>query len=116
MTLNPFDLSMTLNWVSEDGSGNPVPSLVVVRQGAPVSAQPPVGAVLTGNSVFKSGSNLGAGNYVVFASANPPASINNTVTVTGLTLGQTYYATAYSYAGAGATRVINPITAAPAAI
>jgi hypothetical protein len=112
MTLNPADLSIVLNWVAKDGSGNPVPSLVVLRQGAPVSAQPPVGAVLTANSVFKSGSNLGGGNYVVFVSSNPPGSINNTVTVTGLTLGQTYYATVYSYAGAGAARVINPATSA----
>src|SRR6185312_597546 len=97
----------TLNWVAKDGSGNPIPSIVVMRQGAPVSAQPPVGATLTGNAAFGQGSNLGGNNYVVFVSANPPASINNTVTVTGLTLGQTYYATVFTYAGAGATRVFN---------
>jgi len=112
MTLNPGDLSMTLNWVAADGSGNPVPSIVVMRRGAAVSAQPPVGASLTGNSVFGLGSNLGASNYVVFVSANPPASTNNTVTVTGLTSGQLYYANVYTYAGSGASTVINPFTTA----
>ena len=111
MTLNG-DLSMTLNWAAANSSGNPVSSIVVMRQGAPVSAQPPVGASLTGNSVFGTGSNLGGGNYVVFVSANPPASTNNTVTVTGLTSGQLYYATVYTYAGTGASKVINPVTAA----
>src|SRR6185312_15907467 len=104
----------TLNWVAKDGSGNPIPSIVVMRQGAPVSAQPPVGATLTGNAAFGQGSNLGGNNYVVFVSANPPASINNTVTVTGLTLGQLYYATVYTLAGTGASTVINPFTDASA--
>jgi len=112
MVVNTNDLSMTLKWVAADGSGNPVASLVVMRPSAPVSAQPPVGASVTGNSVFGSGSNLGGNNYVVFVSANPPASTNNTVTVTGLTLGQTYYATVYTYAGSDGSKVINPVTAA----
>ncbi len=112
MVVNTNDLSMTLKWVAADGSGNPVASMVVMRLGAPVSAQPPVGKSVVGNSVFGSGSNLGGNNYVVFVSANPPASTNNTVTVTGLTFGQTYYATVYTYAGAGSSAVINPVTAA----
>jgi hypothetical protein len=112
MAVNTNNLSMTLNWVAADGSGNPVASLVVMRLGAPVSAQPPVGKSVVGNSVFGSGSNLGGNNYVVFVSANPPASTNNTVTVTGLTQGQAYYATVYTYAGTGSSTVINPMTAA----
>jgi hypothetical protein len=112
MAVNTNNLSMTLKWVAADGSGNPVASMVVMRQGAPVSAQPPVGKSVVGNSVFGSGSNLGGNNYVVFVSANPPASTNNTVTVTGLTVGQAYYATVYTYAGSGSSTVINPVTTA----
>jgi Bacterial Ig-like domain (group 2) len=112
MALNTNDLSMTLNWVAADNSGNPVASIVVMRSGAPVTAVPPVGAALTANSVFGSGTDLGGGNYVVFSSDNPPASTNNTVTVTGLTKGQTYYAVVYTYAGTGNSTVYNPVTGA----
>lgn len=102
ITLNP-DLSMTLNWVAADGSGNPIPSIVVMRADAPVSARPNSGASVTGNSVFGQGSNLSDGNYVVFVSDNPPASTNNTVTVTGLTAGVTYYAAVFTFSGSGAS-------------
>lgn len=112
MSLNTNNLSITLNWVAADNSGNPVASIVVMRAGAPVTAVPPVGASLTGNSVFGSGSNLGANNYVVFVSANPPGSTNNTVTVTGLTQGQTYYAAVFTYAGNDGSTIYNPVTTA----
>ena len=112
LTLNPSDLSVTLNWVAADGNGNPVPSMVVMRQGGPVTAQPPVGALPTGNAVFGQGTDLGGHNYVVFVSNNPPASTNNTVTVTGLTAGQLYYAAIYTFAGTGTSTRFNSATGA----
>jgi hypothetical protein len=111
MTLNTSDLSMTLNWVAADGSGNPVSSIAVMRRGAPVSAHPPVGASLTGDSTFGQGTDLGGGNYVVFVSANPPDSTNNTVTVTGLAPGVTYYADVYTFAGTDGGTIFSPIGA-----
>jgi hypothetical protein len=110
MTLNG-DLSMTLNWVAEDSIGNPVQSIAVMRAGAPVSAQPSLGQPLTASSVFgTTASGLGAGNYVVFVSSASPASINNTVTVSGLAPGVTYYTAIYTFTGSGATKVFNEVS------
>lgn len=114
MTLNTNNLSITLDWVAADSSGNPVASIAVMRAGGPVTAVPPVGAALIGNSIFGQGSNLGGSNFVVFVSGNPPASTNNTVTVTGLTKGQTYYAAVFTYAGTGGSTIYNPATTASA--
>jgi hypothetical protein len=107
MTLNG-DLSMTLNWVAADSLGNPVQSIAVMRAAAPVSAQPTLGQPLTASSVFgAAASGLGAGNYVVFVSSPSPASTNNSVTVTGLAPGVTYYAAIFTFTGSGNTAVFN---------
>jgi len=106
-----LDLSMTLDWVAADGGGDPVQSIAVIREGAPVSSQPAAGADLTGNSVFGAGTDLGGGNYVVFVSDNPPASTNNSVNVTGLTPGLTYYAAIYTFTGTGTDKVFNTTVA-----
>ena len=111
MTLDTNTLAMTLKWVAADGSGNPVASIAVLRPVSPVNAQPPVGVSLTGNSVFGLGSNLGGSNYVVFVSANPPTSTNNTVTVTGLAPGVQYYAVVFTYAGTGTSTLYNTVGA-----
>jgi hypothetical protein len=107
MTLNG-NLSMTLTWVAAS-NGVPVQSMVVMRAGKPVSAQPPYGFLFSGNSAFGSGSDLGGGNYVVFRSANPPASISNTVTVTGLSPGVIYYSAVYTFVGSGGTKVFDEV-------
>ena len=107
MTLNG-DLSMTLNWVAKDSIGNPVQSIAVMRAAAPVSAQPTLGQPLTASSVFGApASGLGSGNYVVFVSDPSPASINNSVTVTGLAPGVTYYAAIYTFTGSSSNKVFN---------
>ncbi|HYG23086.1 MAG TPA: hypothetical protein VEH04_09910 [Verrucomicrobiae bacterium] len=107
ITLNQ-NLSMTLDWVAADGSGNPVPSIVVMRASAPVSVQPSLGQPIVANASFGTpATGLGSGNFVVFASSSP-ASTNNTVTVTGLTPGVTYYAAVYTFAGSGSTATYGP--------
>jgi hypothetical protein len=107
LTLNG-DLSMTLNWVAADNLGNPVQSVAVMRAGAPVSAQPTLGQSLSASSAFGApASGLGAGNYVVFDSGPSPASTNNTVTVSNLAPGVTYYAAIFTYTGSGSTAVFN---------
>jgi len=105
MTLNG-NLSMTLTWVAES-NGVPVQSIAVMRADAPVSAQPVYGATLTGNSVFGSGTDLGGGNYVVYVAPPSPSSSTNTVTVTGLAVGKTYYAAVYTFAVADGKAVFN---------
>lgn len=108
MTLNN-DLSMTLNWISES-NGTPIQSMVVMKAGSPVSAQPPYGYLFdSGPQPFGEGNYLGDGNWVVFGSANPPASVSNTTLVTGLTPGVTYYAAVYTWVGASSSKQFNEV-------
>ena len=109
------DLSMTYSWIAADGSGNPVASILVLKAGGPVTAQPTYGIGIGANPVFGAGQSLGDGNFVVYKSANVPTTTNNTVTVTGLTPGVIYYAAAYSYVGPFGTRVFNNVLPAAGA-
>jgi regulation of enolase protein 1 (concanavalin A-like superfamily) len=109
VTLND-DLSLTLNWTAES-NGVPIQSMVVVRAGAPVNAQPPYGYLFDGGpEPFGVGSDLGDGNWVVYRSPNPPASITNTTVVTGLTPGTVYYAAVYTWVGSSTTKVFDEVT------
>jgi hypothetical protein len=108
VTLNN-DLSMTLSWMAES-NGAPIQSMVVMRAGAPVNAQPPYGYLFdTGPQAFGVGSDLGDGNWVVYRSPNPPTSITNSTVVTGLTPGTTYYAAVYTWTGSGTTKVFDEV-------
>ena len=108
MALND-DLSMTLNWVAQS-NGVPIQSMVVMRAGAPVSAQPPYGFLFdSGPQPFGAGSYLGDGNWVVYRSPNPPASISNTTVVTGLTPGTTYYSAVYTWVGSSTSKVFDEL-------
>ncbi|HEY9172310.1 MAG TPA: Ig-like domain-containing protein [Verrucomicrobiae bacterium] len=103
--LNP-DLSMTFTWVAADNLGNPATSLLVMREGGPITAQPTYGlAPGWPAGVFGTGLSLGDGNYVVYRSV--AATTNNAVTVTGLTPGRTYYAAVYTFGGTYPDRVFN---------
>jgi hypothetical protein len=84
--------------------------MVLMRAGGPVNAAPEYGALFSGNAVFGQGNNFGNGNYCVFRSANPPASINNTVTVTGLVPGINYYATVFTFTGSGTTKIFGSVS------
>src|SRR5690606_6774659 len=55
--------SMLLSWTGGNGTNK----LVVGRQGSAVNAQPTDGVSYTANTVFGSGSQIGSGNYVVYA-------------------------------------------------
>lgn len=83
--------TMNVNWTPGVGSTG---SVVVVRAGSPVNAQPIAGTTYSGNAAFGAGSQLGGGNYVVYVGTG------SSVTVTGLTPGTKYYVAVYSYGGA----------------
>jgi len=108
MTLNG-NLSMTITYkVGTNGDGTAIRSVVVMRDGAPVSAQPYTGMGLGGNSLFGDPNNsLGDGNYVVYRTASGDTNTTQSVTVTGLTPGHTYYAAVYTFVGLGTTRTFN---------
>jgi hypothetical protein len=108
MTLNP-NLSMNITYtVGTNLDGTAIRSVVVMRDGGPVTAQPYTGMPLGGNSVFGDAANsLGGGNYVVFRSLAGATNTTQVVTVTGLIPGHTYYVAVYTFVGAGATRTFN---------
>ncbi len=114
VTLNS-DLSMTLDWIAES-NGAPIQSMVVMKAGSPVSAQPPYGYLFdSGASPFGAGSYLGDGNWEVYRSPNPPASISNTTVVTGLTPGTVYYAAVYTWVGSSTSKEFNNVIPATGA-
>jgi hypothetical protein len=113
VTLNS-DLSMTFNWVAASASGAPIRSMLVMRAGGPVTAAPTLAQAGSIGGIaspvnFGTGLNLGGGNWMVFATGNPAASTNVSVTVAGLTPGAVYYATVYTFTGVGATKAFNTV-------
>jgi hypothetical protein len=108
MTLNG-NLSMTITYkVGTNADGTAIRSIVVMRDGAPVSAQPYTGLGLAGNSLFGDPNNsLGDGNYVVYRTPSGDTNTTQSVTVTGLTPGHTYYAAVFTFVGLGTTRTFN---------
>jgi endonuclease G len=86
---NVTSSALLLNWTNGNGSGR----LVLAKAGSPVDAVPVDGTTYTPNDAFGTGSQIGTGNFVV--SANSPNSVN----VTGLTPGTTYYFAVFEYNG-----------------
>ncbi len=80
---------MTISWTPGNGSN----CLLLVKAGSAVNASPVNGTTYAGNAAFGSGSQIGAGNYVVYQGPG------NSVTISGLTLGTTYYVAVYSFNG-----------------
>lgn len=83
--------SLALNWTSGNGDAH----LVVAKQASAVDATPVDAVGYTPNSTFGSGSQLGTGNYVVYAGTG------SSVTVSGLTNGEKYYFSIFEYNGSG---------------
>ncbi|MHC4941653.1 MAG: hypothetical protein ACYTG7_01395 [Planctomycetota bacterium] len=83
--------SLTVSWTAGGGDG----AIVLMKQGAPVDADPVDGTEHVAISVFGNGEELGTGNYVVFRD------VGTQVTVTGLTGDTTYHVAVYEYAGSG---------------
>jgi hypothetical protein len=108
ITLN-LDLSMTINYtVGTNLDGTAIRSIVVVRAGNPVSAQPYLGFSMPGNSVFGDpNNNLGGGNYVVYNSPLGDTNTSQSVTVSGLTVGVRYYVSVFTFTGSGTGTTYN---------
>ncbi|MGE0083604.1 MAG: tandem-95 repeat protein [Desulfococcaceae bacterium] len=83
--------SMTVNWTPGSGTNR----IVLIKAGSAVNANPVDGATYTANAAFGSGTQIGTGNYAVYNGTG------NTVTVTGLTPGLTYFVAVYEFNGTG---------------
>jgi endonuclease I len=79
--------STTIGWTAGNGSSH----LLVIRQGSAITGSPVAGTTYTANSVFGLGSLLNSGEYVIYNGSG------NSVTVTGLTAGTTYYLSLFEY-------------------
>ncbi|KEY18799.1 T9SS sorting signal type C domain-containing protein [Kaistella antarctica] len=93
--------SFNINWTKGNGANR----IVVIRSGSAVNAAPVDGTAYTANPIFGSGSQIGTGNYVVYAGTA------NAVSVTGLSGATTYYVSVYEYNGTGPTA--NYLTTSP---
>ncbi|HMO51511.1 MAG TPA: choice-of-anchor D domain-containing protein, partial [Kiritimatiellia bacterium] len=80
--------SLTINWSNGNGSHR----LVVAREASAVNADPVNNNTYTANTVFGSGSQIGTGNWVVFAGTG-----GGPITVTGLKTNTSYHFRVYEY-------------------
>ena len=85
--------TLTVGWTPGDGTNH----LVVVKVGSAVSSNPIDGIAYTANAAFGSGSQIGAGEYVVYNSTG------SSVNLTGLIKGTYYYFTIYEFNGSAGT-------------
>ena len=81
--------SMEIDWTNGDGSDR----IVLMKSGGAVDANPVDGASYLANSSFGAGSQLGAGNYVVYSGSG------SSVSVSGLDGTATYHVAVYEYNG-----------------
>ena len=95
--------AMKLTWTN----GNGARRIVVAKAGAPVDAVPTDLTSYSGQAAFGVGTQIGSGNYVVYAATG------NTVTVTGLSLNETYHFAVFEANGINAP-VYNTISPAVA--
>jgi len=86
---SPSTVTLTVSWTNGDGSDR----IVLMKSGGPVDANPVDGASYLANSSFGAGSQLGAGNYVVYSGSG------SSVSVSGLDGTATYHVAVYEYNG-----------------
>ncbi|GEM_PF-928751 len=83
--------SATVQWTDGNGSSR----IVLIKSGSAVNSDPVDGTGYNADPAFGLGQELGTGNYVVYSGSG------NSVSVTGLTTGTTYYFSVYEYNGSG---------------
>jgi len=94
--------NLTFSWTR----GNGAKCIVLVSASSPVSSNPVDGTTYTANAAFSSGTQIGAGNYVVYLGTG------TSVTLTGLAASTTYYVAVYELNGSGGSE--NYLTVSPA--
>lgn len=85
--------SLTLNWTR----GNGTECIVVVRQGAAVTATPVDGSSYPAVAVYGSGTALGVGQFAIYTGSA------NSITVSGLSATTNYFFSVYEYNGSSCT-------------
>ncbi len=86
--------------------GNGANCIVLVRAGSAVDSAPVDGTTYTASVVFGSGTQIGSSNYVAYIGTG------NSVTLSNMAIGTTYYVAVYEVNGAGGSE--NYLTATPA--
>lgn len=81
--------SINISWTSGPGSGR----IVVMKEGSAVTGLPATLSKYPANSIFQNGSQIAAGEYVVYDGSGTG------VTVTGLQSNKTYYYSVFEYNG-----------------
>ena len=95
--------SITLNWTNGNGSSR----IILARQGSPVNTAPVNYTAYFPSQTFGNGTQIGTGNYVVYASSG------NSATITGLGFGTTYHFAIFEFNGNSAPVYL---TASPAVV
>lgn len=95
--------SIVVNFSSGDGAKR----IVLAKLATAVNSDPVDGTTYTANAAFSSGTQIGTGNYVVYAGTG------NTVTVTGLASGATYHFAVYEFNDGGTAGAENYLVTAP---
>ena len=83
------NLTINISWTNGPGDGR----IVVMKEGSAVSGTPADLSKYPANAVFQNGSQIAAGEYVVYAGSG------NSVTVTGLQVNKTYHYIVFEYNG-----------------
>jgi len=95
--------SIVVNFSSGDGAKR----IVLAKLATAVNSDPVDGTTYNANAAFGSGTQIGTGNYVVYAGTG------NTVTVTGLASGATYHFAVYEFNDGGTAGAENYLVTAP---
>jgi trimeric autotransporter adhesin len=85
--------TFTVNWTNGNGTNH----LVLIKSGSAVNSNPVDGTTYTEVNSFGAGSEIGTGNYVIYAGAS------NTVNVTGLQPNTVYHVAVFEYNGSDGT-------------
>ena len=93
---------MTINWTGGDGSSR----IVLVKSGSAVNSDPVDGTSYSADVAFGSGTQIGAGNYVVYVGSGA------SVAISGLSANTTYHVAVYELNGTSGAE--NYLTTAPA--
>jgi hypothetical protein len=85
--------TFTVNWTNGNGANH----LVLIRSGNAVNSAPVDGNSYSAVSSFGAGSEIGTGNYVIYAGSS------NTISITGLQPSTVYHVAVYDFNGSGGT-------------